>query len=71
MEEAWSRILVKLVSYFLKEKALVGYTSHKLALKPRLLLKPKPLYITPDEDASWTKKPLIILQDRSSLQCHK
>lgn len=56
----------KLVSYFLKEKTLVGYTSHKTGPRRHDFSKPKPLYITPDEDASWTKKPLIILQDRSS-----
>lgn len=56
----------KLVSYFLKEKTLVGYTSHKTGPGRKDFSQPKAIYITPNEDASWTDKPVIILQDRSS-----
>lgn len=54
----------KLASYFFEEKILVGYTSHKLSPRRGDFSEPKPLYITPNKGKKWTKKPLIILQDR-------
>ncbi|MDO5035987.1 MAG: S41 family peptidase [Porphyromonas sp.] len=56
----------KLVSYFLTEKTLVGYSSHKLSPRRGHFSELKPLYISPNESITWTEKPLIILQDRGS-----
>lgn len=55
----------KLASYFLKEKTLVGYTVHKTGPARDAFSEPKAHYITPNEDITYTEKPLIILQDRS------
>ena len=54
----------KLVSLFLKEKTLVGYTSHKLGPGRDNFSKPKEIYVEPSENKRWTDKPVIILQDR-------
>lgn len=54
----------KLVSLFLKEKALVGYSSHKVGPERGNFSKPKELYVSPTNGKRWTDKPLIILQDR-------
>lgn len=54
----------KLVSLFLDEKTLVGYSSHKLGPGRENFSQPKALYISPSEGKRWTEKPVIILQDR-------
>ena len=54
----------KLVSYFIDERKLVGYTTYKLSAQRNHFSDPKPLYVTPNEGPRWTKKPLIILQDQ-------
>lgn len=56
----------RLVSYFLKEKTLVGYSSHKTGPGRYDFSKPKALYISPNSEVTYTEKPVIILQDRSS-----
>lgn len=56
----------RLISYFLKEKTLVGYSSHKTGPGRFDFSKPKPLYIEPNSKVTYTEKPVIILQDRSS-----
>lgn len=55
----------QLVSYFLTEKTLVGYTVYKTGPARDAFSKPKAQYITPNEVITYTKKPLLILQDRS------
>lgn len=54
----------KLVSLFLNEKTLVGYSSHKLGPGRHDFSQPKSLYISPSNSKRWTEKPVIILQDR-------
>lgn len=54
-----------LVSYFLPEKTLVGYSSHKTGPAHDAFSKPKAQYISPNELITYTEKPVIILQDRS------
>lgn len=54
----------KLVSLFLKEKTLVGYSSHKTGKGRADFSTPKALYISPSEGKTWTEKPVLILQDR-------
>lgn len=55
----------KLVSYFLTEKTLVGYTVYKTGPARDAFSEPKAHYITPNKYITYTEKPLIILQDRS------
>lgn len=55
----------KLLSYFIKEKTLVGYTSHKTGPGHNDFSKPKAHYATPSEKGTMTDKKVIILQDRS------
>lgn len=55
-----------LISYFLKEETLVGYSSHKTGPGRFDFSKPKALYIKPNEQITYTTKPVLILQDRSS-----
>lgn len=54
----------KLASLFIKEKTLVGYTSHKLGPGKNNFSDPKALYISPSNGKQWTEKPVVILQDR-------
>ena len=54
----------QLVSYFIDKKELVGYTSYKTGPGRDQFSGLKPLYISPHEGVRWTKKPLIVLQDR-------
>lgn len=56
----------QLISYFLKQRTLVGYSSHKTGPGRFEFSKPKPLYIEPNSRMTYTEKPVIILQDRSS-----
>lgn len=54
----------ELVSYFIDEKELVGYTSYKIGKGHRDFSSLKAHYITPRDGRRWTDKPLYILQDR-------
>lgn len=54
----------ELLTYFFKEKTLVGYTSHKLGPARGHFSDLRALYVVPDEKVTWTEKPLIVIQDR-------
>lgn len=54
----------KLLTYFFKEKTLVGYTSHKVGPGRDQFSELKALYVEPNKSATWAEKPLIILQDK-------
>lgn len=54
----------KLVSYFIDKKQLVGYTQYKTGPGRKDFSELTPQYITPNEEARWTDKPVVILQDR-------
>lgn len=56
----------KLLSYFIKEKCLIGYTVHKTGPGHHEFSKPKAHYISPSSIKTLTEKPVLILQDRSS-----
>lgn len=56
-----------LLSRFFDERTLVGYMSHKTGPDHEDFSPLKPLYVEPydNEEGRWTKKPVLILQDRS------
>lgn len=56
----------KLLSYFIKERCLIGYTVHKTGPGHGEFSKPKAQYISPSSIKTLREKPVIILQDRSS-----
>lgn len=53
-----------LAGYFYDERTLVGYTIHKVGPGHHDYSEPKEIYVTPAKGTRWTKKPLVILQDR-------
>ena len=56
-----------LLSRFFDEKTLAGYLSHKTGPGHADFSDPMAIYIEPysEEDARWTRKPVLVLQDRS------
>lgn len=54
----------ELAGYFYDERTLVGYASHKMGPGRDDFSVPKEIYVTPAESNRWTKKPVVILQDR-------
>lgn len=55
----------ELLSYFIKDKTLIGYTVHKIGPGRSSFSKPKAHYISPSSKGSMTDEPVILLQDRS------
>lgn len=53
-----------LAGYFFDERTLVGYATHKTGPGRDSYSTPKEIYVTPAKGRRWTKKPLVILQDR-------
>lgn len=53
-----------LAGYFYDERTLVGYACHKMGPGRDDFSEPKEIYVTPSEKSRWTKKLLVILQDR-------
>lgn len=53
-----------LAGCFYDERTLVGYVSHKTGPGRGSFSAPKEIYVTPAEGLRWTRKPLVVLQDR-------
>lgn len=53
-----------LVSYFIDEEKLVGYHSHKTGPGHRDFSELKAEYIRPAKGYRWTRRPVVVLQDR-------
>lgn len=53
-----------LLSRFFDKKTLVGYSRHKVSPKYNDFSDPTPIYVTPHKGTRWTKRPVVIIQDR-------